>query len=101
MGRVTAALQVRDSSTPALKLCTALEKLCHQIIEHGKPHGDGVRLIVNVPARTSVGSSIPGLTDRFFLDTHAGAVWVHSSRTTYLAGELDALRWLVYLEAVS
>ena len=98
---MTAALQVRDSSTPAPATLTALEKLSVCIIAHGKTHGDGVRLVVNVPARTSIGTLIHGVSDRYYLDSHAGAVWVHSSRTTYLAGELDALRWLVHLEAVS
>lgn len=95
---MTAAPQGRVLSTPAPATLTALEKLSAFILERGKPHGDGVRLVVNVPARTSVGSLIHGVTDKYYLDTHSGAVWVSSSRTTYCAGELEALRWLVHLE---
>ena len=78
-----------------------LERQVNHILERGVQFGDGVRLVVDVPARTSVGTVIPGVTDRFNLDTFDGLVWVHSNtyRTTYAATELDAARWLYMLEA--
>ena len=79
---------------------TNLERLVNHVLEHGVQFGDGVRLVLDVPVRTSVGTIIPGVFDRFNFDTFAGLVWVHSNqaRTTYQATELDAARWLYMLE---
>ena len=80
-----------------------LERLVNHILEHGVQFGDGVRLVLDVPARTSVGTVIPGVTDRFNLDAFAGMVWIHSStaRTTYQARDIDAAFWNHRLETCS
>ena len=79
---------------------TSLECLVNHTLEHGSQFGDGVRMVVNVPVRTSVGTIIEGVTDRYNLDAFDGMVWVHSNqaRTTYAAAEMDAARWLHVLE---
>ena len=79
---------------------SSLERLVSHILEHGQRFGSGHRLTVNLPVRTTAGTIIPTVFDRFNLDTEHGPVWVHSStaRTTYAATEIDAAFWNHRLE---
>ena len=90
----------KTSHGPLTKPLTNLERLVSHILEHGQQFGSGHCLTVNLPVRTTVGTIIPSVFDRFNLDTEHGLVWVHSStaRTTYAATEIDAAFWNHRLE---
>ena len=87
---------------PVARSLTPLEQLVQHILERGTQYGDGTRLVVDVPVRTTLGTLIEGARDRFNLDAFDGLVWIHSQshRTTYSASQMDAARWLYVLSSL-
>ena len=86
----------------APKAPNPLEKLAELVAQHGTEFAGAMRLEIELPTKTTLGTIIPGAFDRFVFDTNGWITWVHSKNpgVTYAAQMMDAIRWLRVLEEV-
>jgi hypothetical protein len=86
----------------APKVQNPLETLAELVAQHGTEFAGAMRLEIELPTKTTLGTIIPGAFDRFVFDTDGWITWVHSknSGVTYAAQMMDAIRWLRVLEEV-